>query len=74
VVAVKRTEHERGGRPTLAFDGAHLFEVTARTAEARAYAVVAADDEWQARTRLMLVQTTLKIHGQEVTFVVRQLP
>jgi hypothetical protein len=70
---VKRTEHERGDRPTVTFDGKYLFEVTARTAQARAYAVVAADDEWQARTRLMLVQQTLKVRGQEVSFTVRQL-
>lgn len=53
------------------FTGAHLFDITATTDDGQsARAVIAADDEWKARTRLMLIQTTMKLRGQLVTYTV----
>jgi hypothetical protein len=68
------TRHVRDGRRPLTLVGAHLFEVTATTSDDQtATAVVAADDEWEARTCLMVVQTTMHLRGQLVTYAVRQL-
>ena len=70
----QKTRHDRPGRPALTLVGDHLYEVTAMTSDGQvATAVVAADDEWAARTGLMLVQTTLHLRGQLVTYVVRQI-
>lgn len=74
VVICRATQHARGDRRPLTLVGAHLFEVTATSSDNQtASAVVAADDEWKARTCLMLVQTTMKLAGQLVTYAVRQL-
>ena len=69
-----KTCHERAGRRTIELEGRHLYEVTAATDDRQtATAIVAADDEWKARTCLMLVQTTMHLRGQFVTYQVRQL-
>lgn len=72
---MKKTRHERPGRRTLELEGHHLYEVTATTDDHQtATVIVAADDEWKARTCLMLVQTTMgPLRGQFVTYKVRQL-
>ena len=65
----------RTGRsaPPSTLVGDHLYDVKATTADGQtAQAVVAADDEWAARTGLMLVQTTMKLRGQVVVFVVQK--
>jgi hypothetical protein len=70
----QKTRHDRPGRPTLTLVGDRLYEVTATTADGQiATAVIAADDEWAARTGLMLVQTTMHLRGQLVTYDVRQI-
>jgi hypothetical protein len=69
-----KTHHRMLGRPLVELIGRHLYEVTATASDGQtATAVVAADDEWKARTCLMLVQTTMHLRGQLVTYQVRQL-
>lgn len=69
-----KTCHERPGRRTVELEGRYLYEVTASTDDRQtATAIVAADDEWKARTCLMLVQTTMCLRGQLVTYQIRQL-
>lgn len=71
---MRKTHHRVPGRPLIELVGAHLYEVTATTDDHQiATAVVAADDEWKARTCLMLVQATLRLRGQSVEYQVRQL-
>jgi hypothetical protein len=69
-----KTHHCVPGRPLIVLVGWHLYEVTAATTDHQtATAVVAADDEWQARARLMLVQTTMHLSGQLVEYRICQL-
>lgn len=69
-----KTHHCAPGRTPIELAGAHLYVVTATTDDLQtAIAVVAADDEWKARTCLMLVQTSMRLRGQIVTYQVRQL-
>lgn len=71
-----KTRHERAGglRRTIELEGQHLWDVTATTDDGQtATAVVTANDEWKARTCLMLIQTTMRLRGQFVTYRVRQL-
>src|SRR6185436_3056231 len=58
VVICHATKHTLEDRRALTFVGKSLFEVAAISSDNQtATAVVAADDEWKARTCLMLVQT-----------------
>lgn len=69
-----KTCHDRPGRRPIELEGRHLYEVTATTNDRQtATAIVAADDEGKARTALMLVQTTIQLRGQFVTYKVRQI-
>jgi hypothetical protein len=68
-----KTRHTAPGRRPVELEGRHLWEVTATSDGQTATAVVAADDEWKARTCLMLVQTTMRLRGQLVEYQVRQL-
>jgi len=68
-----KTTHSRLDRPPITFEGDHLFEVVARVEDSQAHLVVAADDEWKARSRFMVAETTLKPRGQEVVFAVRKV-
>jgi hypothetical protein len=71
---MQKTRHTRPGRRTIELEGQHLWEITATSADGQiATAVVAADDEWKARTCLMLVQTTMRLCGQLVEYQIRQI-
>jgi hypothetical protein len=69
----KTTHMLSTGRETTLI-GSRLFDVAASTEDGqKARATIAADDEWHARTRLMLVQRTMKLCGQLVTFHVSEV-
>ena len=71
---MRKTHHRGPGRTPIELVGEHLYEVTATTDDRQtATVVVAADDEWKARTRLMLVQTSMRLCGQLVEYQVRQI-
>lgn len=72
--APNKTRHDRPGLPSLTLVGDRLYEVTATASDGQtATAIVAADGEREARTGFMIVQTTMRLRGQEVAFSVRQL-
>ena len=69
-----KTSHKGPGGRAIDLEGRHLYKVTASTDDRQtATAIVAADDEWKARTCLMLVQMTMRLRGQLVTYQIRQL-
>ena len=69
-----KTKHTFYSRPTVTFEGAHLFEVTARVdGKLHQAAVIAANDERQARRRFLTIQTTRKPRDQ-LTIISCQLP
>ena len=69
-----KTHHCVPGRTPIELVGARLYEVTATTDDRQtATAIVAADDEWKARSCLMLVQTTMRLRGQLVEYRICQL-
>lgn len=58
------------GRP-ITFTGAQLYTVTATTDDAQtATATVAASDAREAQARLMAIQTTMRLAGQRVSYIV----
>lgn len=74
LMTLHKTHHCVPGRTPIELVGAHLYVATATTDDRQtAIAIVAADDEWKARTCLMLVQTTMRLRGQLVEYQVRQL-
>jgi hypothetical protein len=67
------TLHQRPGKRPIEFTGSSLFEVTATSSDGQsAKATIAADDDRSACSRIMLVQTTMKLRGQLVTYHVTQ--
>jgi hypothetical protein len=69
-----KTCHERPGRRTIELEGRYLYQVTASTNDGQtATSIVAADNEGKARTALMLVQTTMHLRGQFVTYQVHRI-
>lgn len=69
-----KTHHQGPNRIPIELVGTHLYEVNATTADGQtATAIVAADNEWRARTSFMLVQTAMQLRGQLVAYRIRQL-
>ena len=69
-----KTTHMLSTGREITLIGARLFDVAAGTMDGQtARATVAADDEWKARTCLMLVQSTMKLRGQFVTYQVNEV-
>lgn len=75
-----KTKHTFYSRPSVTFEGAHLFEVTGRSVGREDSAVIAADNDRQAckrfksLDRLHSYAVRLKKRGQEVTIIATQLP
>lgn len=62
------TKHLLRGKP-IVFTGARVFAVTANTHDGQTEsALIAADDEQTARTRLMTIQDTIRLTGQVVNY------
>jgi microcompartment protein CcmK/EutM len=69
-----KTMHTLSTGRTTGLTGSRLFDVAASTKDGQAAReVIAADSEGQATTRLMLVQRSMKLCGQIVTFRVSEV-
>lgn len=76
----KTTTHERAAfaahghsfaAQTITLEGENLYDVTVLVDDGQTTTIrVAANDEWQARTRTMVVQDSLDLHGQHVEYEV----
>jgi hypothetical protein len=67
------TRHKLPTGRTVAFTGASLFTVTATSDDGQtATATVAAADAREAQARLMAIQTTMRLAGQRVSYIVTE--